>query len=136
MLTYDKKYLTEKLGYIEESQDKTPRSRNGYTYFYKEIKYTTEEIDATDIDGNIIYNADGSAAKDKKIVLSEADRIFAYKIKPYYEASAQNNTIQVEAYVYGKNGEQKVTTGELSLTFSTFGTNGTKYTFVLTPSST
>lgn len=136
MLTYDKKYLTEKLGFIEESEDKTPRSRNGYTYFYKEISYTTETIDATDVDGNIIYKADGTPAQDTKIILSEADRIFAYKIKPYYEASAQNNTIQVEAYVNGQNGEQKVVTGELSLTFSTFGTNGTKYTFVLTPATT
>ncbi len=121
---------------IKNISNKTPYSRNGYIYFYKEIRYDKEQIDAVDIDGNVIKNADGTNAKDWKITLEEIDRQFAYKIKPYYEASAQNNTIQIEAHVIGTGGKEKVTKGEISFTFSTFGSNGTKYTFVMTPATT
>jgi hypothetical protein len=112
---------------------KTEMSKNGYVYFYKEIKYTTEEKDAVDATGEIIYKADGTPAKETVITLDETDRYFAYQIKSYYEQSAQNNTILVEAHVHGKDGQEKITSGEITLTFSTFGTNGTKYTLVMVP---
>lgn len=120
---------------IEGASTKTAFSKNGYVYFYKEIGYSSEEVDATDVDGNVIYKSDGTAAKDTKINLVENDRHFAYKIKPFYEPSAQNNSILVEAHVYGENGQTKVTTGEIFFTFSTFGSNGTKYTLTMVPSS-
>lgn len=135
--------LNKTLGEISEKQvtvkgisNTTPQSRNGYVYFYKEIKYSSEEVDAKDADGNIIYGADGMPVKEIQITLEEADRHFAYKIKPYYEASAQNNTIKVEAHINNAEGEESIITGEISFTFSTFGTNGTKYTFVMTPATT
>jgi hypothetical protein len=113
----------------------TEFSKNGYIYFYKKIRYSEEEVDAVDVDGNLIYNSDGTVAKDTKIILNEADRYFAYKIKPFYEASAQNNTIIAEAHIHGKNGETKITSGEIFFTFSTFGSNGTKYTLTITPAT-
>ena len=120
---------------INHVTNKTIYSKDGYVYFYKKIDYTSELKDACDIDGNPIFNADGSRAKNEEILINEQDRHFAYKIKPFYEASAQNNSILVEAHVHGKNGETKITKGEIFFTFSTFGTNGTKYTFTLTPTT-
>ncbi len=136
MLTFDKKYLIEDLNFNSDIDEATTMSRNGFVYFYKQIGYTEEEIDATDIDGNVIYKADGTAAKDTKITITELDRQFAYKIKPYYENSATNNTILVEVHIPNPDGGEKVTTGEISFTFSTFGSNGTKYSLTLVPSST
>ena len=138
MLTYDEQYLVDGLNFHTDinAEEPTQFSKSGYVYFCKNIQYTSEEVDAIDSDGNIIYNADGTAAKDTIISINEADRHFAYKIKPFYEPSAQNNTILVEAHVHGKNGEERVVKGEIFFTFSTFGSNGTKYTFVITPAST
>lgn len=138
MLTYDEQYLVDSLNFHTDinAEEPTQFSKSGYVYFCKNIQYTSEEVDAIDSNGNIIYNADGTAAKDTIISINEQDRHFAYKIKPFYEPSAQNNTILVEAHVHGKNGEERVVKGEIFFTFSTFGSNGTKYTFVITPAST
>jgi hypothetical protein len=136
MLTYDKRHLVEDLGFTTDEESKTPFSKEGYIYFYKQIKYTSTEEDAKDVNGNIIYNADGTAAKNEVITIDEKDRYFEYKIRAQYEPSAQNNTIIVEAHVHGENGEEKITTGEIFFTFSTFGSNGTKYTFVIEKTTT
>ena len=128
MLTYDEQYLVDSLNFHTDinAEEPTQFSKSGYVYFCKNIQYTSEEVDAIDSNGNIIYNADGTAAKDTIISINEQDRHFAYKIKPFYEPSAQNNTILVEAHVHGKNGEERVVKGEIFFTFSTFGSNGTK----------
>lgn len=135
MLTYDKKHLVNDLGFTTDADHTTEYSKAGYIYFYKQIKYTSVQEDAKDVNGNIIYNADGTAAKNSVITLTEADRHFEYKIKPFYDPGAQNNTILVEAHIQGKNGNSKITSGEIFFTFSTFGSNGTKYTFTITPTS-
>lgn len=126
---------TNKKYEITGAMTKTEYSKNGYVYFYKRIDYKENEIDAKDVDGNPIYNADGTAAKDKEIVLNDEDRYFSYKIKPFYNPGAQNNTILVEAHVHGSRGEEKITSGSMFLTFSTFGSNGTKYTLTITPAA-
>ena len=135
MLTYDKKHLVNDLGFTTDADHATEYSKAGYIYFYKQIKYTSVQEDAKDVNGNTIYNADGTAAKNSVITLTEADRHFEYKIKPFYDPGAQNNTILVEAHIQGKNGNSKITSGEIFFTFSTFGSNGTKYTFTITPTS-
>ena len=60
----------------------------------------------------------------------DVDRYFFYKIKSYYEHSAQNNTIEVHAYI--PNIVEPIK-GEITFTFSTAGNNGTKYSFAITP---
>ena len=145
MLTYDKKYLTDRgfstdadAFWDEEAEEwvgKTPLSKTGYVYFTKKIGYTSEKVDATDSAGNKLYDAQGNIIQEDKITIENPDRYFFYKIKPYYEASAQNNTILVEAHITNGN-ESKITTGEIPFTFSSFGTNGTKYTLVVAPNST
>ena len=134
--------LNKSLGALNKSAEtlqnvinKTPYSRNGYIYFYKKIKYSEEYIDATDIDGNVILGANGVPVKDKKIIISEADRHFSYKIRRMFDRDNQNNTIYVKAYINGSRGQQKITEGDITMTFSTFGTNGTKYTFRLIPAT-
>ena len=142
MLTYNRKYLIDK-GFstddVEEDGDgntgKTAHSKNGYVYFSKTIGYTNTPTEVKDSEGNIIYDATGNAITEDNITINEPDKYFFYKIKPYYEAAAQNNTILVEAHI--KKGEEtKITTGEIPFTFSTFGTNGTKYTLVMVPNTT
>lgn len=127
--------VNKRLYDISGASIKTQYSKEGYVYFYKQIKYTIQESDATDSNGDIIYNPDGTIAKNIVTVLDEVDRHFAYKIKPYYEPSAQNNTILTEAHIQSIDNEIKIISGEVTFTFSTFGTNGTKYTLVMTPAS-
>jgi hypothetical protein len=142
MLTYNRKYLIEK-GFITDDVEpdendntgKTEYSKNGYVYFSKTIGYTNTPTEVTDSEGNVIYDASGVAITEDHITINEPDKYFFYKIKPYYEAAAQNNTILVEAHIK-KGNKTKVTTGEIPLTFSTFGTNGTKYTLVMVPNNT
>ena len=142
MLTYDKKYLTDRGFSTDDSWDengvqigKTSLSKTGYVYFSKTVGYTTTKVDSTDSAGNILYDAQGNKIQEDQIDITNADRYFFYKIKPYYEASAQNNTILVEAHI--TNGDNsKITVGEIPFTFSSFGTNGTKYTLVVVPNDT
>ena len=142
MLTYNRKYLIEK-GFITDDVEpdendntgKTEYSKNGYVYFSKTIGYTNTPTEVTDSEGNVIYDASGVAITEDHITINEPDKYFFYKIKPYYEAAAQNNTILVEAHIK-KGNKTKITTGEIPLTFSTFGTNGTKYTLVMVPNNT
>ena len=57
------------------------------------------------------------------------NRDFWYKIKPYYENSAQNNTIHCE---FIKAQDVDSVWGEQLFTFGTAGTSGTKYTLAIT----
>lgn len=127
MLTYDRSYLTEKLGFVTDEFESTEFSKPGYIYFYKQIGYTEEVVDVEDLNGNPI----------KKTIyhLNEDDRTFVYKVKPFYDTSAQNNTILVEAHIHGENEEKMRIVGEMFFTFSIFGSNGTKYTFTITPAT-
>lgn len=111
MLTFDKEDLKAR-GFATDADlsetEKNEFSRSGYTYFYKKIE--------ADDEGNF-----------------DSERYFFYKIKPYYEQSATQNTIEVYAYLPDRN---EPVTGSISFTFSTFGTNGTKYTLAIVPSGT
>lgn len=136
MLTYDRRYLVEDLEFFCDDESKTDYSKEGYIYFNKTIDYDSEEISTTDVDGNILYDALGNPIKETKITIKPEDKTFSYKIKPYYEQSAQNNTILVEAHITNDKNEVSVIKGELPLTFSSYGTNGTNYTLSIVPNTT
>ena len=114
MLTIDTDYLQNE-GFSTDAGGRTEHSIDGYTYYYKKIK----SAEVTNDDGSKITTSD------------EADRIFYYKIKPMLEKDATNNTIKVKAFL---KGMEKPVEGDITMTFSTFGSNGTKYTLSVVPS--
>lgn len=125
MLSYDLEYLKEQ-GFATDadSENPTPNSRNGFVYFYKQVGEEDEEYEDYDNYGNKVTKV----RKTAKV----SDLIFTYKIKPYYEQSAQNNTIEAWSYIPGTTDPVK---GNISFTFSTSGTSGTKYTLSVTPAT-
>lgn len=134
MITYDLAFLKNK-GFNTDAELEAPTSysKNGYIYFNRKIGYTEKMEDLLDSDGNPIYKDDGTKQQKSVVEITDADRYFFYKIKNFYEPSAQNNTILVDVYVSNK---VEPTKGELTLTFGTFGTNGTKYTLAVVPAGT
>lgn len=141
MLTYDRKYLVEDLGFFSDidkdgNRQPTELSKDGYVYFSKTIGYDSEEIPSLDAEDNPIYDSLGNEIKETKITIHPKDRTFCYKIKSYYEHSAQNNTILVEAHIKDSQNRINIVKGELPLTFSSFGTNGTNYTLTIAPNTT
>lgn len=129
MLTYDKDALIEQ-GFGTDAEEKTPYSRDGFIYFCKKINSEVQNQPILDSNGNPMYDDVGNEMTEEVTVALEVDRQFFYKIKSYYESNAQNNTIEVYAYI--PNVTEPVR-GAISFTFSTFGTNGTKYTLAVTP---
>lgn len=119
MLTFDKDELIKE-GFSTDADSQTEKSISGYTYFYKKIGKCDEKDQLTDETGSKYYTC------------RNEDRYFFYKIKPQLEKDAQNNTIIVRAYL---KGVDKPVEGEISMTFSTFGTNGTKYTLSVVPAT-
>lgn len=136
MLTYDKKYLVDDLGFFADDGSATDYSKSGYMYFNKTIAYTNNPVQAKDSEGNLLYDCLGNPVMEDNIVIEPRDKNFSYKIKPYYEPSAQNNTILVEVHVKDSNNKTNIVKGELPLTFSSFGTNGTNYTLSFVPNTT
>lgn len=118
MLTFDKADLIKE-GFSTDADGATERSIPGYTYFYKQIRQCEDKDMIEDADGN------------KKYTCRDEDRYFFYKIKPELEKDAKNNTIKVKAFL---KGIEEPVEGDISMTFSTFGTNGTKYTLSIVPS--
>lgn len=119
MLTFDTDFL-KKEGFATDATEKTDYSMEGYTYFYKKVGVCAEADKPTGSDG------------EKYDTSESADRYFFYKIKQTLEKTATNNTIIVKALL--KDVDYPVQ-GEITMTFSTFGTNGTKYTLTLVPST-
>lgn len=119
MLTFDKEDLIKE-GFATDADESTDYSIPGYTYFYKKIRQCEEEDRIIDENGNLQYTC------------RNEDRYFFYKIKPQLEKDAQNNTIRVKAYLEGVSDPVE---GEITMTFSAFGTNGTKYTLSIVPST-
>lgn len=121
MLTFDKNFLVEE-GFSTDAdvEGGTEHSINGYTYFYKKIGVCAEADKPTNENG------------EKYDSSNVADRLFYYKIKPTLEKTATNNTILVKAQL--KDMEHPVE-GEITMTFSSFGTNGTKYTLTIVPAT-
>lgn len=117
MLTFDKEFLIKE-GFSTDADQKTDRSIEGYTYFYKKIG--SQKI------------LDKNGKETGEFTCNDPDRYFFYKIKPSLEKTALNNTILVKAYL--EDVEYPVE-GDITMTFSTFGTNGTKYTLTLVPST-
>jgi len=125
MLTVDKDYLIKE-GFSTDADlpegERSDKSRSGFTYFYKKVGKSDTPAEGINPDGSK-YTYDTS---------NGSDRCFFYKIKPYYEQAASKNTIEVYAYLPNVTEPIK---GEISFTFSTFGTNGTKYTLAITPAT-
>ena len=117
MLTADVDALLAE-GFGTDAEESTEYSIPGYTYFYKKVGRCADEDRIEDENGNLQYTCRNS------------DRYFFYKIKPLLEKDAQNNTILVKAYL---EGVDEPVEGEITMTFSTFGTNGTKYTLTIVP---
>ena len=127
MLDYDLEYLKSQ-GFSTDAEltdtqkAANEHSRSGFVYFYKQVGETTEKYKELQLDGS---------EEEKERQTSDLnDRIFTYKIKSFYEQSAQNNTIEVWAYIPGYNEPVK---GEIFFTFSISGTSGTKYTLSIAP---
>lgn len=118
MLTFDKEDLIKE-GFSTDADQRTDRSIDGYTYFYKQVRQCEDDDMVKDEEGN------------KKYTCNDQDRYFFYKIKPELEKDAKNNTIKVKAFL---KGVEDPVEGDISMTFSTFGTNGTKYTLSIVPS--
>ena len=118
MITFDKDDLIKE-GFATDAGASTERSIPGYTYFYKKIRQCEDADMIEDETGKKIYTC------------RDEDRYFFYKVKPELEKAAKNNTIKVKAYLEGVNDPVE---GEITMSFSTFGTNGTKYTLSVVPS--
>lgn len=93
-----------------------PYSKPGYVCFYRTIGGTEKKqmIDGVE---KITYE------------INNDDRCFVYRIKDYYSQTFTNNTIHcriVKANHYDYNAE-------ISFIFSSFGTSGTDYTLVISP---
>ncbi len=136
MLTYDKNYLVNDLRFYTDDGTTTDYSKSGYIYFNKTISYTNTPKQSTDFEGTPLYDCLGNPVMEDDISITPADKNFCYKIKPYYEPSAQNNTILVEVHITDSENKKHIVKGELPLTFSSFGTNGTNYTLSLVPNTT
>ena len=117
MLTVDVDALLAE-GFGTDAEESTEYSIPGYTYFYKKVGRCADEDRVKDENGDLQYTCRNS------------DRYFFYKIKPLLEKDAQNNTILVRAYL---EGVDEPVEGKITMTFSTFGTNGTKYTLTIVP---
>lgn len=120
LLTYDRDYLVNTLGFITDIDQKTEYSLDNYIYFAKKVEAQEMEENAPteDEDGNSL------------IKLKDETRTFVYKIKSFYEPAATNNTILAKIRL---PGYQESVDGEKYFTFSTFGNSGTKYTFTMVP---
>ena len=117
MLAIDIDELTSK-GFVNDS-DVNPKPlyhKPGYICFYKQIS------GSQDTDGNWNF-------KDNNGIDT---RDFWYKIKPYYEATANLNSIKCEFRPAENNN---IITGEQFFTFGVMGSNGTKYTLAITPAT-
>ena len=125
MLTFDKDDLIKE-GFATDADlpegEKSDKSRPGFTYFYKKVGKSDTPLTG--------YNPDGTTYTYD--TCKNEDRYFFYKIKPYFEQAASKNTIEVWAYLPNVTEPIK---GEISFTFSTFGTNGTRYTLAITPAT-
>lgn len=142
LLSYDKEYLT---GKKDNDKDKgkgfdviaenSPDYKAGYIGFHKALGKDVSYKDATDSCGNNIQkpNSDKEEyVQEEVITVPNDDLYFFYKIKSFYEPAASNNTILVEARLADGNE----LASEISFTFSTFGTNGSKYTLAVVPETT
>lgn len=117
MLTVDIDELSAR-GFVNDSNvnPKPPYHKPGYICFYKQIQGEKDE------DGKWNFN-DGNGIDT---------RDFWYKIKPYYDASANINSIKCE---FRAASDNDIVTGETFFSFGIMGSNGTKYTLSINPAT-
>ena len=117
MLTVDIDELSSR-GFVNDSNvnPKPPYHKPGYICFYKQIQGEKDE------DGKWNFN-DGNGIDT---------RDFWYKIKPYYDASANINSIKCE---FRAASDNDIVTGETFFSFGIMGSNGTKYTLSINPAT-
>lgn len=121
LLTYDKDYLVNTLGFSTDADQRTEFSLDNYVYFAKKVEKDEEAPEELDPETGIPITK-----------LKDVTRTFAYKIKSFYEPAATNNTILVKARI---SGYQETINGDKYFSFSTFGNNGTKYTLAVVPTT-
>lgn len=110
----DQKLVEGKPEYIDP---KPEYSKEGYACFYKQVTAVKDEETGE-------YNFVNNKQIDS--------RDFWYKIKPYYDATAVINSIKCE---FRPAEDNDIVTGEEFFSFGTMGSNGTKYTLAITPST-
>lgn len=133
LLAYDEEYITKR-GYTRITDESSSYKAN-YAGFYKHLGKNVVTENAVDSCGNPILkpNSDREEYIQQDVIsVPENDLIFFYKIKSFYEPAATNNTILVEAKL--EDGSEM--SSEISFTFSSFGTNGSKYTLAVVPATT
>jgi hypothetical protein len=92
-------------------------SKEGYVCFYKQVTATKDEETGE-------YDFKNNNQIDS--------RDFWYKIKSYYDATAILNSIQC---VFRPAEDNDTVTGEEFFSFGLMGSNGTKYTLAITPTT-
>lgn len=124
MITVDEDYLLNECGFVKDgkilfSEDrKLSYLKEGYDCYYKQILAKKDGDEW-------IYNKDGIAG-------ALDNRDFFYKIKPYYDHGAMQNSILCMVL---PQGDPDPVYGEQFFTFGIKGTCGTKYTLSITNAS-
>ena len=137
MLTYDKNYLINR-GFttdLDLDNDKKPDfSRDGYACFYKQIEARKmcsgcgkllSECSCSEKTAEPYWDFTNGTEFD--------NRDFWYKIKRIYNEAATQNGLLCEVRI---SEDKDPVNGEQVFTFSTAGTNGTKYTLDMVYTST
>ena len=126
MITVDEDYLLDECGFVKDgkilfSEDrKLSYLKEGYDCYYKQIKAKRDESGDTPT-WNYIDDITGKDNRD-----------FYYKIKPYYDHGAMQNSILCMVL---PEGDPDPVYGEQFFTFGIKGTSGTKYTLSITNAS-
>ena len=126
MITVDEDYLLDECGFVKDGKilftedRKLSYLKGGYDCYYKQIKAKKDESGDTPT-WNYIDDITGKDNRD-----------FYYKIKPYYDHGAMQNSILCMVL---PQGDPDPVYGEQFFTFGIKGTSGTKYTLSITNTS-
>lgn len=144
LLTYDRSYL-ENRGFVtdedyiltddeEKKAQKPDYSKDGYVCFYKQVAAQKMCSGC-----NKVFSECSCIEKTAEPYWDYTNggnfdhRDFWYKIKPYYDENATQNTLLCQVKI---SEDDDPVNGEQLFTFGVAGTNGTKYTLDVTNTST
>lgn len=123
---YKKRYLS--INYFKEDiKTDIPAEAKVLWYFPKTatmLSYNENELSAI----GVLKNTDENLLREGFECFSSSKLDFIYHIKDYYNLNSKNNIIHCVLKIGENSFETKI-----SFTFSTFGTNGSKYSLVAMP---